>query len=122
MVLSFLQSTPKTAAAIFGAPLVGYLTSGMIDETTEKGVASPEKANALAYNIFALSTLFWILCCCFWLLMAYFVDSNAGNGMRSGNASIEYTKLGQREDERGSSGENSVSETMKRSIELLQVA
>ena len=95
----------------------------MIDETTEKGVASPEKANALAYNMFALSTLFWMLCYCFWLLMAYFVDSNAGSGgMRSGKASIEYTKLGQREDERGSSGENSVSETMKRSIELLQVA
>lgn len=123
LVLSFLQLTPKTAAAIFGAPLVGYLTSGMIDETTEKGMASPEKANALAYNIFVLSTLFWILCCCFWCLMAYFVDSSAASGMRSGKGGIEYAELGQREDAVGNSKETiASSEAMGRGIELLQVA
>lgn len=113
----------QTAAAIFGAPLVGYLTSGMIDETTEKGVAAPEKANALAYNIFVLSTLFWILCCCFWCLMAYYVDSNAASGVRSGKGGVEYAELGQREDAASKSKETiASSEAMGRGIELLQVA
>lgn len=119
----FFDKRQKTAAAIFGAPLVGYLTSGMIDETAEKGVASPEKANALAYNIFVLSTLFWILCCCFWCLMAYFVDSNATSGVRSGKGGIEYAELGQREDAVGMAKEKIASgEAMGRGIELLQVA
>ena len=97
----------------------------MIDESAEKGVASPEKANALAYNIFVLSTLFWILCCCFWCLMAYFVDSNAASGVRSGKGGVEYAELGQREDAVGTGNSNETiasSEAMGRGIELLQVA
>ena len=94
----------------------------MIDETTEKGVASPEKANALAYNIFILSTLFWILCCCFWCLMAYFVDSNTTSGVRSGKGGVEYAELSQREDAVGKPEAIASSETMGRGIELLQVA
>ena len=95
----------------------------MIDESAEKGVASPEKANALAYNIFVLSTLFWILCCCFWCLMAYFVDSNTVSSMRSGKGGIEYAELDQREDAVGTAREKFASgEAMGRGIELLQVA
>ena len=95
----------------------------MIDETTEKGVASPEKANALAYNIFVLSTLFWILCCCFWCLMAYFVDSNTISGVRSGKGGVEYAELSQRKDAVGDSKETiASSEGTGRGIELLQVA
>ena len=95
----------------------------MIDESAEKGVASPEKANALAYNIFVLSTLFWTLCCCFWCLMAYFVDSNATSGVRNGKGSIEYAELDQREDVVGKAKEKFASgEAMGRGIELLQVA
>mmetsp|Transcript_32989 Transcript_32989/g.97341 ORF Transcript_32989/g.97341 Transcript_32989/m.97341 type:complete len:181 (+) Transcript_32989:1681-2223(+) len=114
---------PKTAAAIFGAPLVGYLTGSMIDETAEKGVASPEKANALAFNIFALSTLFWVLCCFFWLLMAYFVDSTTVSGSRNGKGGMEYAKLGQREEDEAETGvANNDAMTAGSGIELLRVA
>ena len=99
----------------------------MIDETAEEGVASPEKANALAFNIFALSTLFWVLCCFFWLLMAYFVDSSrsTGSGIRNRTGGMEYAKLAQREEDEGEgrvvviASEEIVAGS---GIELLQVA
>ena len=69
---------------------MGYLTSGMIDETAEKGVADPQKAHALAYNLFSLSILFWAACCFFWVLMAYKIDPKQ-------SSKKEYNKLGQRE-------------------------
>jgi MFS family permease len=68
----------KVSGAIFGAPLVGYLTSNMLSETEmqETGISS-QKARALAFNLFALSSLFWAICACFWLAMAYTMRPNA---------------------------------------------
>ena len=82
--------------------MVGYLTSGMIEEKAEKSAASPEKAHALAFNIFALSALFWALCCCFWLIMAYVVDSTSGRvNVREDKSGLEYAKLNQKEEQEG---------------------
>jgi len=96
----------------------------MIDETAEEGVASPGKANALAFNIFVLSTLFWVLCCFFWLLMAHFVDSSTGSGIWNRNVGMKYAKLGQREEDEGEGRAVAIEETHVGSsgIELLQVA
>mmetsp|Transcript_9370 Transcript_9370/g.20937 ORF Transcript_9370/g.20937 Transcript_9370/m.20937 type:complete len:489 (+) Transcript_9370:222-1688(+) len=80
----------KTSAAVFGAPLVGYLTSGMIDEDAEKGVADPQKADALAYNLFFLSTLFWAACCFFWTLMAYNIEPDLIGSKKEGNKLDEH--------------------------------
>lgn len=92
-LLIFINVCIQTAAALFGAPLVGYLTSGMIDENAEKGVADPQKAGALAYNLFLLSTLFWAACCFFWALMAYNIDPDLIGSKKEG------TKLGEHDDE-----------------------
>jgi len=35
---------------------------------------SQEKADVLAFNLLVLSTLFWAIACCFWILMAYVTD------------------------------------------------
>lgn len=61
----------KASGAIFGAPLVGYLTSHMMTqgEMNTGGVAA-EKAQILARNIFFLSGAFWTLCAFFWIAMA----------------------------------------------------
>lgn len=61
----------KVSAAIFGAPLVGYLTSKMLKH--KNSVLShehEEKSSALAYQLFWLSSLFWMICAFFWVLMA----------------------------------------------------
>lgn len=61
----------KASGAIFGAPLVGYLTSHMMteDEMNTTGV-SAGKAQVLAQNIFLLSGAFWMVCAMFWVAMA----------------------------------------------------
>ena len=68
----------KASGAIFGAPLVGYLTSNMLSEAEmqDTGISVP-KARALAFNLFALSSLFWAICASFWLAMAYTMRPNA---------------------------------------------
>jgi MFS family permease len=48
----------KTSAAVFGAPLVGYITEHMIDKESR---GTLDKAEALAFNMFFLSSLFWII-------------------------------------------------------------
>eukprot|EP00574_Skeletonema_japonicum_P001754 CAMPEP_0201738548 /NCGR_PEP_ID=MMETSP0593-20130828/45308_1 /ASSEMBLY_ACC=CAM_ASM_000672 /TAXON_ID=267983 /ORGANISM="Skeletonema japonicum, Strain CCMP2506" /LENGTH=456 /DNA_ID=CAMNT_0048232769 /DNA_START=8 /DNA_END=1378 /DNA_ORIENTATION=- len=64
----------KTSSAIFGAPLVGFLTKRLFDSTDnasdEAALANHEKADALAFNLFVLSTLFWFVCAYFFVLMA----------------------------------------------------
>jgi len=67
----------KTSAAVFGAPLVGYLSSGLIDH--DSSLTNSEKASALAWSLFSLSTLFWMLCTFFWVVMAYKTSFNAPN-------------------------------------------
>jgi len=57
----------KACGAILGAPLVGYLTSNMLSEDESGNQSNNEKAHALAFNLFMLSSLFWFICGCFWL-------------------------------------------------------
>ena len=69
----------KASGAIFGAPLVGYLTSDMLSSSNSKGEeegSSQEKAHALAWNLFLLSSLFWSICAFFWVLMAFSIQKN----------------------------------------------
>ena len=70
----------KTSSAIFGAPLVGYLTKRLFDATNGSGdedtMSNLEKADALALNLFILSTAFWGVCGYFFVLMARAVASD----------------------------------------------
>jgi MFS family permease len=70
-IISLWIVLEKASGAIFGAPLVGYLTSHMIkeDEVNVAG-ASEAKAQVLAFNIFLLSGVFWTVCAVFWVVMA----------------------------------------------------
>lgn len=83
----------KTSASVFGAPLVGYLTSGMIDEADKDLAVSPEKAQALAWNLFFLSALFWSCCALFWLLMARFIEPTKLGGGQEGDGVISYERV-----------------------------
>jgi hypothetical protein len=60
----------KTSGALFGAPLVGYLTDRMLNDTNEQDAHENNvKARALAYNLFMLSSFFWGLCAFCWAIM-----------------------------------------------------
>jgi MFS family permease len=62
----------KASGAIFGAPLVGYLTSkSILNDTENVDGPSSEKSQALAWTLFGLSSLFWSICAMFWLLMGF---------------------------------------------------
>mmetsp|Transcript_32673 Transcript_32673/g.96309 ORF Transcript_32673/g.96309 Transcript_32673/m.96309 type:complete len:488 (-) Transcript_32673:1799-3262(-) len=74
----------KTTSSLLGSPLVGYMTSDMIsgdaggtNEQEEDSAdatsssSSSYKADALAYNLFRISTCSWAICICFWILMIY---------------------------------------------------
>lgn len=79
----------KTSGAIFGAPLVGYMTSHMMklkDGNTDLQNID-DKAHALAWNLFCLSTLFWTICSCFWVAMACTIDKHPHGS--SGNKQVE---------------------------------
>lgn len=87
----------KTSGAVFGAPLVGYLTSNMIKMKDEINSTNQEemadKAAALAWNLFGLSSLFWFLCAMFWVGMAYTIDNATGKDLqlamyRQGGSSV----------------------------------
>ena len=65
----------------------------MIEETEENG-AAPEKAGVLAFNLFFLSTIFWLACGAFWMLMAYFIDpSSKTNQHFTDKKEYRYEKL-----------------------------
>ncbi|CAB9506408.1 Spinster homolog [Seminavis robusta] len=71
----------KTSGSIFGAPLVGYLTSHMMameENNNDIGLRDEAelsgKANALALNLFGLSTFFWVVCAAFWVGMSFTID------------------------------------------------
>eukprot|EP00581_Thalassiosira_minuscula_P004543 CAMPEP_0183740338 /NCGR_PEP_ID=MMETSP0737-20130205/59367_1 /TAXON_ID=385413 /ORGANISM="Thalassiosira miniscula, Strain CCMP1093" /LENGTH=409 /DNA_ID=CAMNT_0025975375 /DNA_START=39 /DNA_END=1265 /DNA_ORIENTATION=+ len=49
----------KTSSAVFGAPLVGFLTKRLFDEKNIISSNNFEKANVLARNMFLLSTFAW---------------------------------------------------------------
>mmetsp|Transcript_13373 Transcript_13373/g.37653 ORF Transcript_13373/g.37653 Transcript_13373/m.37653 type:complete len:498 (+) Transcript_13373:115-1608(+) len=59
----------KVTGALFGAPLVGYLTEKMLVNGRNETVTSQQKANALAFNLFLLSAIFWGICAFFWAVM-----------------------------------------------------
>ncbi|CAJ1952224.1 unnamed protein product [Cylindrotheca closterium] len=65
----------KASGALFGAPLVGYLTSNMLggDEADEPPA---EKARTLANNLFFLSSLFWTICAGFWIGMGMTIQQS----------------------------------------------
>ena len=72
-IISMWIVLEKASGAIFGAPLVGYLTASMLprgDFENQSGF-SAEKASALAFSLCTLSSLFWSVCAMFWVLMAY---------------------------------------------------
>ncbi|KAG7371141.1 hypothetical protein IV203_019711 [Nitzschia inconspicua] len=69
----------KTSGALFGAPLVGYLTERMLETSHQNGQQGNEqKAQALAYNLFTLSSFFWGVCSLFWAIMLVTLK-NSGN-------------------------------------------
>jgi MFS family permease len=84
----------KASGAIFGAPLVGYLTSNMLSETEmqETGI-SVEKARALAFNLFGLSSFFWAICASFWLAMAYTMRGPNTQTKEKGHSDEEAVEL-----------------------------
>lgn len=84
-IVSLWIMLEKASGAIFGAPLVGYLTSRMMteDELNTTGV-SEGKAQALAFNIFLLSGTFWTICAIFWVAMAITLPKG-----RSGFSGVE---------------------------------
>eukprot|EP00553_Chaetoceros_curvisetus_P008128 CAMPEP_0204624460 /NCGR_PEP_ID=MMETSP0717-20131115/10204_1 /ASSEMBLY_ACC=CAM_ASM_000666 /TAXON_ID=230516 /ORGANISM="Chaetoceros curvisetus" /LENGTH=496 /DNA_ID=CAMNT_0051639855 /DNA_START=95 /DNA_END=1585 /DNA_ORIENTATION=+ len=72
----------KASAAIFGAPLVGYMTSHILHAKQEDTVGSmivtvgnDERAWVLARQLFILSTFFWVLCAFFWILIAQYTNN-----------------------------------------------
>ncbi len=73
----------KASAAIFGAPLVGYMTSHILHSKEEEDavgsmivpVGNDERAWVLARQLFILSTFFWALCAFFWILIARYTNS-----------------------------------------------
>lgn len=74
-IISLWIVLEKLSGAIWGAPLVGYLTSNMLaaqGESMDSSGSAPsdDKAHALAYNLFFLSSLFWAICSFFWAVMS----------------------------------------------------
>jgi hypothetical protein len=57
----------KTSSAVFGAPLVGFLTRKLFDENLVS--TNEEKARVLATNKFLMSTFFWCVFAYFFTLM-----------------------------------------------------
>eukprot|EP00554_Chaetoceros_debilis_P016537 CAMPEP_0194126506 /NCGR_PEP_ID=MMETSP0150-20130528/60023_1 /TAXON_ID=122233 /ORGANISM="Chaetoceros debilis, Strain MM31A-1" /LENGTH=535 /DNA_ID=CAMNT_0038820367 /DNA_START=111 /DNA_END=1719 /DNA_ORIENTATION=+ len=79
----------KMSAAIFGAPLVGYLTSNILQSSKDDSVGivlvdNEMRAGVLARQLFILSSLFWVICAFFWVLIARFV-----HGAGSASLSLE---------------------------------
>ena len=84
----------KASGAVFGAPLVGYLTSHMMteDEMNTTGI-SVGKAEILAQNIFLLSGTFWIVCALFWVAMAVTLPRKRSDVSRVGGRDFEQNTL-----------------------------
>ena len=69
-VMSLWIVLEKTSGALFGAPLVGYLTDHMMKTHDRLNDMNPDqKANTLAWNLFGLSAFFWVICAIFWVGM-----------------------------------------------------
>jgi Na+/melibiose symporter-like transporter len=59
----------KASGALLGAPLVGFLTNRMLESNNQEENSNEEKAQALAFNLFLLSSIFWSACAFFWVVM-----------------------------------------------------
>eukprot|EP00543_Licmophora_paradoxa_P005514 CAMPEP_0202441910 /NCGR_PEP_ID=MMETSP1360-20130828/1435_1 /ASSEMBLY_ACC=CAM_ASM_000848 /TAXON_ID=515479 /ORGANISM="Licmophora paradoxa, Strain CCMP2313" /LENGTH=170 /DNA_ID=CAMNT_0049057113 /DNA_START=127 /DNA_END=639 /DNA_ORIENTATION=- len=66
-IVAFWILLEKTSSAVFGAPLVGYLTRNMLDKGNDAEPAV--KAQALSFNLSILATFFWGVCAFFWIVM-----------------------------------------------------
>jgi MFS family permease len=67
----------KTSGAVFGAPLVGYLTEQMLEKTSQgQRQENAQKAEVLAYTLFTLSSFFWGACSFFWAIMQVTLKKN----------------------------------------------
>ena len=82
----------KGSGAIFGAPLVGYLTSNMLPSSNSNN--DQEKAEALAWNLFFLSSLFWSICAFFWVLMAFTFQKGSFKASPPGTSSSRHRQEG----------------------------
>ncbi|KAL3913044.1 MAG: hypothetical protein SGARI_000850, partial [Bacillariaceae sp.] len=87
----------KTSGALFGAPLVGYLTDRMLNEnnpSTKEEYDNVTKSTALAYNLFVLSSAFWGACAFFWTIMLVSMHNGGnktGNNKAKGSASARIS-------------------------------
>jgi MFS family permease len=83
----------KTSGALFGAPLVGYLTEHMLERSSHTGQQeNEEKAQALAHNLFVLSTFFWGVCSFFWSIMLVTLKDN-GKSRNQGTHSPSTSRI-----------------------------
>ena len=82
-IISLWIVLEKLSGAILGAPLVGYLTSHMLakGEQEAEGGKLQDKAHALAFNLFFLSTLFWLICAFFWAVMSFAIKRQGPNSV-----------------------------------------
>mmetsp|Transcript_20018 Transcript_20018/g.41453 ORF Transcript_20018/g.41453 Transcript_20018/m.41453 type:complete len:227 (-) Transcript_20018:387-1067(-) len=79
----------KISGAVFGAPLVGYLTSRMLADHDDEHENDHdhatgnqlEKAEALAFNLFLLSGMFWGACAFFWFVMLRTTQKKTTHGI-----------------------------------------
>jgi MFS family permease len=93
-IISMWIVLEKASGALFGAPLVGYLTSNMLNE--EEGSEDAEKASILAFHLFSLSALFWCICAFFWLAMAFTIQKRltiSSKKRESGKRNVEMNPL-----------------------------
>lgn len=81
----------KGSAAIFGAPLLGFLTNHVLlsKDDDEATLSNEAKASALAHELFILSSLFWIICAFFWVFMARSMPRK----MKRSNSATQLTQL-----------------------------
>jgi predicted MFS family arabinose efflux permease len=71
----------KTSGALFGAPLVGLMTDRILATSMSQELVpdKEEKARALAYNLFLLSSIFWGVCSFFWVIMLFAIRNSSKN-------------------------------------------
>jgi len=95
-IISLWIVLEKMSGALFGAPLVGYLTKNMLsnhqdstaaeeeadtDTETTTTTENQEGAHALAFNLFILSSFFWFVCAVCWAIMSVVINRTNGESL-----------------------------------------
>lgn len=75
-IVSMWIMLEKVSGALFGAPLVGFLTHRVLKAKDSIVVSNAEKSSVLAYQLLFLSSLFWAICAFFWILMARSMEAS----------------------------------------------